>query len=98
MITAESIRRSIEQNLRRPEKNEERISGTIQKIECSLSEVDFQVLSGGKTYKFARGVPRTGGHGLVHGRLVTASGRLRKRSACIERDTNVFAIYKFCRC
>jgi hypothetical protein len=45
VITAESIRRSIEQNLRRPEKNEERISGTIQKIECSSTEVDFQVLS-----------------------------------------------------
>ena len=57
VITAESIRRSIEQNLRRPEKNEERVTGTIQKIECSSTEVDFQVLSGGKTYKFARGVP-----------------------------------------
>jgi Tfp pilus assembly protein PilF len=57
VITAESIRRSIEQNLRRPEKNEERVTGTIEKIECSSTEVDFKVLSGGKSYKFARGVP-----------------------------------------
>jgi Tfp pilus assembly protein PilF len=56
-ITAESIRRSIEQNLRRPEKNEERVTGTIQKIECSSTEVDFQVLSGGKIYKFAHPAP-----------------------------------------
>ena len=56
-ITPESIRRSIEQHLRRLAKNEERIAGTIQSIRCSTTEVDFLVVSGGKTYIFASGVP-----------------------------------------
>jgi hypothetical protein len=56
-ITADTIRRSIDQNLRKPAKSEDRLVGTIQSIQCSTTEVDFTVLSNGKTYVFAHGVP-----------------------------------------
>ena len=57
IINSDTIRRSIEQNLRKPARNEVRVVGTIQSIQCSTTEVDFKVLSGGKTYIFAHGVP-----------------------------------------
>jgi Flp pilus assembly protein TadD len=57
VVTPESIRRSIGQYLRKPGKNEERVVGTIQSIQCSTTEVDFRVFSNNKTYLFAHGVP-----------------------------------------
>jgi tetratricopeptide (TPR) repeat protein len=56
-VTPESIRRSITQSLRKPEKDEDRVVGTIEKIECSMKEVDFQVSVAGRTLKFVRAVP-----------------------------------------
>jgi len=56
-VTQESIRRSITQSLRKPGKDEDRMVGTIEKIECSMNEVDFQVSVAGRTLKFARAVP-----------------------------------------
>lgn len=55
-INAESIRRSIERSLRKPASDEERVLGIIQSVQCSASEVDFRVLSGDKTYLFARNI------------------------------------------
>jgi len=51
------ISTSLPRFLRKPAKNEERIAGTIQSIQCSTTEVDFRVLADGKSYTFAHGVP-----------------------------------------
>jgi tetratricopeptide (TPR) repeat protein len=56
-VSPESIRRSIESYLRKPAKDEERLLGSIHSIQCSTSQVDFRVTSGGKTYTFAHSVP-----------------------------------------
>jgi tetratricopeptide (TPR) repeat protein len=57
VVNAETIRHSIEQSLRKPARNEQRIAGTIQSIQCSTTEIDFRVLANGKTYTFAHTVP-----------------------------------------
>jgi len=53
VINDETIAHSISQNLRKPLKGEERIVGTIQKVECTTTGITFNVLSDGQAYRFA---------------------------------------------
>src|SRR6185369_1907237 len=57
VINDETITHSISQNLRKPQKGEERIVGTIEKVDCSADAITFNVMSNGKNYKFLRSVP-----------------------------------------
>ncbi|HYJ92545.1 MAG TPA: tetratricopeptide repeat protein, partial [Pyrinomonadaceae bacterium] len=52
VINDETIRKSIQDNLRRPQKGETRIAGQIENIECSGDNWVFQVFADGKHLKF----------------------------------------------
>jgi hypothetical protein len=56
-VTAETIRRSILQALRRPQRDEQRIVGRIENIACSPGSILFSVSSDGKTYKLMQVSP-----------------------------------------
>jgi hypothetical protein len=51
VINEETITRSISQYLRKPHKGEERLVGTIEKVECSTAATIFNVRSDGKAYR-----------------------------------------------
>jgi len=50
-VTSETIRISIMQSLRKPQKDEQRIAGKIENVECSSGAIVFSVRSNGKTYR-----------------------------------------------
>jgi Flp pilus assembly protein TadD len=52
IINDETIARSISQSLRKPKKGEDRVVGTIEKVECLTATTIFNVRSGGRPYKF----------------------------------------------
>jgi tetratricopeptide (TPR) repeat protein len=53
-VTADSIQRSIAQSLRRLQKGEQRISGTIEKIDCSGDGVVYEISSGEKQIRLVQ--------------------------------------------
>jgi Tfp pilus assembly protein PilF len=50
-VNPETIHRSISQNLRRLQKGEQRLAGTIEKINCTAGRAEFTVLSGDKRFR-----------------------------------------------
>jgi tetratricopeptide (TPR) repeat protein len=91
VITPETIRQSIEASLRKPAKDEDRLVGNVERIECSASEVDFRVSSGGKSYTFARPIPGR----IDMGWFTVASSQLRV--ACGSGPLISRAIFTFSR-
>jgi hypothetical protein len=53
-VNPDSIHRSIAQSLRKLQKGEQRVGGTIEKIDCDADHALFTVSASGKTYKLAR--------------------------------------------
>jgi hypothetical protein len=53
-INSETIHRSIAQSLRKLQKGEQRINGTVEKIDCSQGNVVFTISAAGQTYKLAQ--------------------------------------------
>ena len=90
-ITPTSIRRSIEQYLRKAARDEARVLGTIRLIECSTTEIDFHVQTGDKILTFAHGVPGT----VEMGWFTVASSQLPV--ACGSGPLAANAIFTFTR-
>jgi hypothetical protein len=55
-VNADTIHRSIAQSLRRLQKGEERVSGTIEKIECSPGNATFTVAAANRMFKLAQSI------------------------------------------
>jgi hypothetical protein len=55
-VTSETIYRSIAQSLRKPQKGEQRVSGIIEKIDCSSGNMVFTISAEGRKYKLAQSV------------------------------------------
>lgn len=56
-INADTIHRSILQNLRKPRKGEERFIGTIEKVDCATGKTVFQISAGGRLLKLVMNLP-----------------------------------------
>jgi len=76
-VNVESINRSISQSLRHLQKGELRISGTIDKVDCSSGTPIFQISSDGKTLKLipvARSRPEVGWFTVASSQLPLSCG------------------------
>lgn len=76
-ITPESIHRSIAQSLRKLQKGEQRITGTIEKIDCSPGNVVFTISGADRSYKVIQstnGRPEIGWFTVASSQLPLACG------------------------
>jgi hypothetical protein len=76
-ITPESIHRSIAQSLRKLQKGEQRITGTIEKIDCSPGNVVFTISGADRSYKVIQstnGRPEIGWFTVASSQLQLACG------------------------
>ena len=90
-VNEESARRSIQNDLRKPHKDETRLLGQIEKIECSDNNWVMQVTAGGQHLKF--GPPRSGEPSL--GWFTVASTQLPLE--CGSGIVPAYAVFTFAK-
>ena len=76
-VNPDTIHRSITQSLRRLQKGEQRVSGTIEKIDCSPGNAAFTISAAGKTYKLEKapsGRPEIGWFTVASSQFPVACG------------------------